>query len=65
MSSCCFVAVLTCFESGCSGEGVPDILMLLIQLTQKMMEDKLMYISEVQVALLLLLQEFAMEAHMN
>lgn len=28
---------------------MPDILMLLVQLTQKMMEDKLMYISEVQV----------------
>lgn len=34
----------------CSGEGVPDILMLLVQLTQKLMEDKLMYISEVQVS---------------
>lgn len=33
-----------------SGEGVPDILMLLVQLTQKLMEDKLMYISEVQVS---------------
>lgn len=28
---------------------MPDILMLLVQLTQKMMEDKLMFISEVQV----------------
>lgn len=36
--------------SAISGEGVPDILMLLVQLTQKLMEDKLMYISEVQVS---------------
>lgn len=34
----------------CSGEGVPDLLMLLIQLTQRMMEEKLMYVSEVQVS---------------
>eukprot|EP01018_Ginkgo_biloba_P012031 Gb_22102 [translate_table: standard] len=34
--------------SAISGEGVPDLLMLLVQLTQKMMEERLMYISEVQ-----------------
>ncbi|KAH9317771.1 hypothetical protein KI387_019540, partial [Taxus chinensis] len=38
--------------SAISGEGVPDLLMLLIQLTQKMMEEKLMYVSEVQCTVL-------------
>eukprot|EP01018_Ginkgo_biloba_P018760 Gb_28583 [translate_table: standard] len=38
--------------SAISGEGVPDLLMLLVQLTQKMMEEKLMYVSEVQCTVL-------------
>ncbi|MCO5597603.1 hypothetical protein L7F22_051682 [Adiantum nelumboides] len=38
--------------SAISGEGVPDLLMLLITLTQQMMESKLMYISEVQCTVL-------------
>ncbi|GLJ18361.1 hypothetical protein SUGI_0324990 [Cryptomeria japonica] len=38
--------------SAISGEGVPDLLMLLVQLTQKMMEERLMYISEVQCTVL-------------
>lgn len=38
--------------SAISGEGVPDLLLLLIQSTQKMMEEKLMYISEVQCTVL-------------
>eukprot|EP00252_Welwitschia_mirabilis_P019493 TRINITY_DN452_c0_g2_i1.p1 TRINITY_DN452_c0_g2~~TRINITY_DN452_c0_g2_i1.p1 ORF type:complete len:1534 (-),score=519.42 TRINITY_DN452_c0_g2_i1:477-5078(-) len=38
--------------SAISGEGIPDLLLLLIQLTQKMMEEKLMYISEVQCTVL-------------
>ena len=32
-----------------SGEGVPDMLMLLVNLTQKVMKEKLMYMSEVEV----------------
>ncbi|KAG6556163.1 hypothetical protein Mapa_002104 [Marchantia paleacea] len=38
--------------SAISGEGVPDLLMLLVQLTQKMMEEKLMYVAEVQCTVL-------------
>ncbi|KAJ7571663.1 hypothetical protein O6H91_01G170900 [Diphasiastrum complanatum] len=38
--------------SAISGEGIPDLLMLLVQLTQKLMEDKLMYMSEVQCTVL-------------
>ncbi|KAL2629241.1 hypothetical protein R1flu_013927 [Riccia fluitans] len=38
--------------SAISGEGVPDLLMLLVQLTQKMMEDKLMYVADVQCTVL-------------
>ncbi|CAK9869833.1 unnamed protein product [Sphagnum jensenii] len=38
--------------SAISGEGIPDLLLLLVQLTQKMMEDKLMFISEVQCTVL-------------
>ncbi|KAH7288942.1 hypothetical protein KP509_31G051600 [Ceratopteris richardii] len=38
--------------SAISGEGVPDLLMLLVTLTQQMMESKLMYISEVQCTVL-------------
>ncbi|CAM6110555.1 unnamed protein product [Calypogeia fissa] len=38
--------------SATSGEGVPDLLMLLVQLTQRMMEEKLMYVSEVQCTVL-------------
>ncbi|CAM6096724.1 unnamed protein product [Calypogeia fissa] len=38
--------------SAVSGEGVPDLLMLLVQLTQRMMEEKLMYVSEVQCTVL-------------
>ncbi|XP_011629155.1 eukaryotic translation initiation factor 5B [Amborella trichopoda] len=38
--------------SAITGEGIPDLLMLLVQLTQKMMEEKLMYISEVQCTVL-------------
>eukprot|EP00897_Mesotaenium_endlicherianum_P009893 jgi/Mesen1/8932/ME000548S08440 len=38
--------------SAISGEGVPDILMLLVQLTQKLMTDKLMYVAEVQCTVL-------------
>jgi len=45
-----FISIIP--TSAISGEGVPDILMLLVQLTQKMMEDKLMYISEVQATVL-------------
>lgn len=38
--------------SAISGEGVPDLLLLLIQSTQKLMEERLMYISEVQCTVL-------------
>lgn len=38
--------------SAISGEGIPDLLLLLVQLTQKLMEDRLMYISEVQCTVL-------------
>eukprot|EP00850_Spirogloea_muscicola_P000071 SM000001S04473 [mRNA] locus=s1:387750:395011:+ [translate_table: standard] len=38
--------------SAISGEGIPDILLLLVQLTQKMMEEKLMFITEVQCTVL-------------
>ncbi|KAL3687206.1 hypothetical protein R1sor_013515 [Riccia sorocarpa] len=38
--------------SAISGEGIPDLLMLLVQLTQKMMEEKLMYVAEVQCTVL-------------
>ena len=39
----------TCFTFYPSGEGVPDMLMLLVNLTQKVMKEKLMYMSEVEV----------------
>ena len=32
-----------------SGEGIPDLLLLLVQWAQKTMEEKLTYIDEVQV----------------
>lgn len=35
--------------SAISGEGIPDMLLLLVQMTQKMMSEKLMYLSETQV----------------
>jgi translation initiation factor 5B len=38
--------------SAISGEGVPDLLMLLVQLTQKMMTDRLMYVAETQCTVL-------------
>lgn len=39
--------------SAISGEGIPDMLLLLVQMTQKMMSEKLMYLSETQVRPLL------------
>ncbi|GBG83244.1 hypothetical protein CBR_g36859 [Chara braunii] len=38
--------------SAISGEGIPDLLLLLVQMTQKMMEERLMYISELQCTVL-------------
>lgn len=38
--------------SAITGEGVPDLLMLLVQLTQSMMSERLMYISELQCTIL-------------
>lgn len=41
-----FANMMTCFISG---EGIPDLLLLLVQWAQKTMEDKLTYVDEVQV----------------
>ncbi|KAF3789190.1 Eukaryotic translation initiation factor 5B [Nymphaea thermarum] len=38
--------------SAISGEGIPDLLMLLVQLTQKRMEERLMFISEIECTVL-------------
>ncbi|CAI7893108.1 unnamed protein product [Closterium sp. NIES-53] len=38
--------------SAISGEGVPDLLLLLVQLTQKLMEEQLMYVASVQCTVL-------------
>eukprot|EP01027_Heterolobosea_sp_BB2_P003649 GEZU01005500.1.p1 GENE.GEZU01005500.1~~GEZU01005500.1.p1 ORF type:complete len:868 (-),score=490.90 GEZU01005500.1:2466-4721(-) len=38
--------------SAISGEGIPDLLMLMVQLTQKFMEDRLLYLSELQCTIL-------------
>lgn len=38
--------------SAISGEGIPDLLMLLVQLTQKMMADRLLYLSRLQCTVL-------------
>ncbi|XP_077243402.1 uncharacterized protein LOC143883952 [Tasmannia lanceolata] len=38
--------------SAISGEGIPDMLLLLVQWTQKTMEEKLMFVSEVQCTVL-------------
>ncbi|CAN6472370.1 unnamed protein product [Victoria cruziana] len=38
--------------SAISGEGIPDLLMLLVQLTQKRMEQRLMFISEIECTVL-------------
>eukprot|EP01137_Pigoraptor_chileana_P016519 Opistho-2@73413 len=35
-----------------TGEGIPDLLMLLVQLTQKLMSDRLAFVSEVQCTVL-------------
>ncbi|GJP72381.1 hypothetical protein CLOP_g3120, partial [Closterium sp. NIES-67] len=38
--------------SAISGEGVPDLLLLLVQLTQKLMEEQLMFVASVQCTVL-------------
>lgn len=38
--------------SAITGEGLPDLLMLLVQLTQSMMSERLQYISELQCTVL-------------
>ena len=38
--------------SAITGEGIPDLLALLVQLTQKMMADTLMYITELEATVL-------------
>jgi len=38
--------------SAITGEGVPDLLMLIVQLCQKLMNDRLMYISDLQCTVL-------------
>jgi translation initiation factor 5B len=38
--------------SAVTGEGIPDLIMLLVQLTQKMMADKLLYLSTLQCTVL-------------
>ena len=41
-----------CPTSAITGEGIPDMIMLLIQLTQKHMGEQLMYLSEVEATVL-------------
>lgn len=38
--------------SAVSGEGIPDLLMLLVQLTQKLMADRLLYLDKLQCTVL-------------
>jgi hypothetical protein len=38
--------------SAITGEGVPDLLALLVQLTQRLMADTLMYITELEATVL-------------
>lgn len=44
--------VSICPTSAITGEGIPDMIMLLIQLTQKHMGEQLMYISELEATVL-------------
>ena len=41
-----------CPTSAITGEGIPDMIMLLIQLTQKHMGEQLMYLSELEATVL-------------
>ena len=38
--------------SAITGEGIPDLLMLIVQLTQSRMSEKLMYLSELECTVL-------------
>jgi len=44
--------VSICPTSAITGEGIPDMIMLLIQLTQKHMSEQLMYLSELEATVL-------------
>lgn len=47
---CCkWYVMIVCLCEYCSGEGIPDLLLLLVQWAQKTMVEKLTYSNEIQV----------------